>query len=201
MKKIAILVAAAFVFSASVAQAQPIISYNFADASYEWTHTGLSGDGDANGMAVNFSHDLMDSVVFEGGYGYQSYKTTRYSPGRVSSRVSKFTYGVAAYHAICENFHVLGRAGLSNSVYNYGSANPDKDEFGQYVGAGVRYVLDNDIELDGNVTYDHVRVLDTKWVAEGVAIVPVADDVAITGNLGLTGEGGVQIGGGARYMF
>lgn len=200
MKKIVLLSAVLSFFTAASVNAQEI-SYDYFDAAYQWIDNDKSQEGPSNGLTTAVSMKIAENFVLEGGYDYAAYETSRYSAVEVDARRSIFSYGALGYYPLCDYFHLTGRVGGLEAVFNYDEEKGDEDQAGVYVAGGMRYAFENKVEVDANVTYYNISSYVADWVVDAAALYPVAEKIDFKAGLALTSAGGVALESGLRYKF
>ena len=194
MRKTALLLAFSLLLSTAAAYAEGI-SYNYGDVSYKWEYSNEEEIGNSNGVEANLSLSPMEYLALEGKYEFASFKTDGFK-----TRVNAWRYGALGYLPICPNYHALARVGgVSDNVHinEVGSENVN----GVYAGGGLRYMFENDAEVEGNITYSHVKYGTANWEYEGTGLYPLVGGLALKGTAGIDDDSNVSLLAGLRYSF
>jgi len=212
MKKILSLFALAVAFTATPAFAGPfgpLMQYTYLDVGYEWNDA--KGEKDArptNGVDTKLSISPFDNFAFEGGYNYSNgdFSNSIGNNFDVSSiNYNVWSYGVLGYYTICPGMDILARVGGNHFNANAdieGSRETASDDR-VYAGVGTRYLLLEDLEIDGNVLYQNQdkygRV--PQWTYSGTALYALMDHVALKADAGINEDSSVTLGAGIRLAM
>jgi len=113
-----------------------VFNYDYADLIYV--------DDDANGLGLRFSADIRDNYALQIGY-------TRLSAGRFDYDTLS---GGVAYHIEAAKYR-----GKADWVFDAGFQTADAaglDETGLYLGAGMRYAVNDALEVNGAVNLNTI---------------------------------------------
>ena len=181
---------------ASNAEAQPLMNYTYADAAYQWIAQDQEGVGDSNGLDSRLSYSPIEHFALEGGYNYLS---TKFNAADTSIRRHLFSYGGAGWYTFCEGLDLVGRVGGLSARYNYSGDIDSATDNGVYAGGSVRYLVQEDLEADLNVTY---QKLDTaSWLYSATGLYAVHENVALKGDVGIDSDKNVYLTGGFRLAM
>lgn len=155
-----------------------VFNYNYADLTY------IDDDG-ADGLGLRFSADIRDNYAIQVGY-------SRLSAGRFdASSVS----GGIAYHIEAANYR-----GKADWVFDLGFQTVDgvfDDETGLYAGAGMRYAVNEALEVNGSVNLTTVFDTDLSLNLRALYEVATGFSALLETNLG----DGSGIGLGLRFYW
>jgi hypothetical protein len=212
MKKIFSLLALAVAFTATPAFAGPfgpLMQYTYLDVAYEWNDAkGVDYAHPTNGVDTKLSISPFDNFAFEGGYNYSNgdFSNGISSVADVSSiNYNTWTYGVLGYYTICPGMDILARVGG-----NHFDANADVEDSRLsssddrvYAGVGTRYLLLEDLEIDGNVLYQNQDKYGQvpQWTYSGTALFAILENVALKADAGINEDSSVTLGAGVRLAM
>ena len=187
------LTAVSCALSASIAQAQPLMQYDYLDAAYEWTHFDEDGIDDANGLDSKISYSPVDNFALEGGYNYLNAEIANVDVG-----AHTFAYGALGWIDFCEDLDLVGRVGGLH-VDNTSSVANESDD-GVYAGAQVRYLLTETIEGDVDVLYTDIGNAQN-WTYGLTGLFTVAENVALKVGSTINDDSDVTVLGGFRLAM
>jgi hypothetical protein len=188
MKKFFCLAALAVAGFTSVASADPLMTYNYLDAAYQWTYIDEDGVDNANGLDSKLSYTLADNFAFEGGYAYSD-------NGQSLENNDAFRYGGAGWYSYCNGIDFVGRVGGIHTEDNVADlSNPDQN--GVYAGFGVRSLITETFEGNADITYD--RVGTGNWTYGVTGLATVAENVALKVGGSITNDSNVALLAGVR---
>ncbi len=193
-KTLCLFMLSLLVCGVTAAQAQEI-SYNYAEAAYQWVAFDEEGVGNSNGLDTKLSVSPIEYFALETDYNFQSFKIDG-----MRTHLSSWTYGALGYYPFCDNVHAVFRIGGILAHENV-LAWEGFTKNGIYSGAGLRYQFENDAELEGNITYSHLESSDADWEYEGVGLYPIVGKLALKGSAAINDEADVTLTGGLRYSF
>jgi len=154
-----------------------VFNYDYGDLLYV--------DDDANGLGLRFSADIRDNYALQIGY-------TRLSAGRFDYDTLS---GGIAYHIEAANYR-----GKADWVFDVGFRTADAagiDETGLYLGAGMRYAVNDALEVNGALNLD--TIFDTDLTVNLRALYEVA--TGFSGLLETTIGDGSYLGLGLRFYW
>ena len=193
MKKFGLLALAAVLMAAAPCFADPIMKYNYFDLGYRHMFFDEKSADDGNGLEAKVSFSPVEHFFLEGGYQYMDTGIHE-----VDIDANTWTYGVGGYLDLCEETHLIARAGGIHEEIETDVG--DADEDGYYAGLKVRYDYDHQVELDASATYSNVDS-DGAWTYDASVLVPVADSVAVQFNAEIDDETNVGLLGGLRFTM
>ncbi len=188
MKKFFSLAALVVAGFSSVASADPLMTYNYLDAAYQWTYIDTEGVDNANGLDSKISYTLVDNFAFEGGYAYSD-------NGAQLHNNDAFRYGGAGWYTYCNGIDFVGRVGGIHTEDNVNDLT-NSDQNGVYAGLGVRSLITETFEGNADVTYD--RVGTGNWTYGVTGLQTVADNVALKVGASITNDTNVALLAGVR---
>lgn len=204
MKKIVSLFALALAFGATAASADPLMKYNYVDAAYQWRHNDSNEVADSNGLDTKLSVSPIDNFAIEGGYNYAQAKVLDVS----NFNFNQFTYGVLGYYEICPGIQVLGRVGGKHFDTNgtIGDIRSSQSVDRVYAGAGSRYLLTDEIEVDADITYTApndatINGPGANWTYAGTALYSILENVALKAGVSIDNSSNVALTGGVRVAM
>lgn len=196
MKKI-LLAALLFACGASVASADPLMKYTYADIAYQWTHID-SNLNDSNGADAKLSYAVVDHFALEGGYNYAN---SGFDHSNINQ--SFFRYGGAGWYEFCNGVNLVGRVGGTH--VNVDDSRGDSSDNGVYTGLGLRYLLTDTLEGNLDALYDNVNgIYNAKggtWTYSGTLLQTVADNVALKGGVSIDADQNVALIAGVRLAM
>lgn len=212
MKKIFSLFALAVAFTATPAFAGPfgpLMQYTYLDVAYQWNDAkGVDYAHPTNGVDTKLSVSPFDNFALEGGYNYANgdFVNGISQNADVSSiNYNTWTYGVLGYYTICPGMDILARVGGNH--YSNNAEIDGQDPFGAsdrvYAGIGTRYLLLEDLEVDGNVLYQNQDRYGTvpSWNYSGTALFAIMENVALKADAGINEDSSVTLGAGVRLAM
>ena len=178
------------------AKADPILTYNHVDLSYQWTHYSDSAVSDANGLTSGVQFSPVPNFFLEGGYEYQDTKIKHTDTG-ISADI--FNYGMGAYTELEKGTHLVGHiGGLHGDVEADGGGSASDDAF--YGTVEVRYALNEQLELDPFLGYDSLGDNDT-WTYGVNAVYALNNSWALTAGIDGNNDSDLDLRAGARWSF
>lgn len=203
MKKIVSLFALALAFGATTASADPLMTYDYLDAAYQWRHNDGHDLEDSNGLDTKLSVSPFENFAIEGGYNY-----ARADVLKTGFNFNEWTYGVVGFYEICPGIHVLGRVGAKHFNTNGTVAGVDINDGVErpYGGIGSRYLLTDDIEVDADITYTAANETTINgggpnWNYAGTGFLTVAENVALKAGVSVDNNTNVALTGGVRVTM
>ena len=174
------------------------MNYTYADAAYQWTAIDQEGFGDSNGLDTKLSFSPVDHFALEGGYNYLS---TKFNPGDIKTRQHLFSYGGAGWYSFCEGLDLVARVGGLSSRVNFSADGFDEsvNDNGVYAGGSLRYLVQEDLEADLNVTYQ--KLDSASWLYSATGLYAVHENVALKGDVGIDSDKNVYLTGGFRFAM
>jgi hypothetical protein len=203
MKKIVSLFALALAFGATTASADPLMTYDYLDAAYQWRHNDGHDLEDSNGLDTKLSVSPLENFALEGGYNY-----ARADVLKNGFNFNQWTYGVVGFYEICPGIHVLARGGAKHFNTNGSVAGVDISDGVErvYGGLGSRYLLTDDIEVDADITYTAANETTINgggpnWNYAGTGFLTVAENVALKAGVSIDNNTNVALTGGVRVTM
>lgn len=177
-------------------KADPILTYNHVDLSYQWTHYSDSEVSDANGLVTGIQFSPVENFFLEGGYEYQD-TNVKYTDVGIAGDL--FTYGGGAYYELEQNLDIVGHAlGQHAEIEADGGLDASDDGF---LGiAEVRYALTENAEVDPFVSYSSLGGEDT-WTYGANAVYAFSDSCAGTAGVDMNDDSDLALRVGARWSF
>jgi hypothetical protein len=200
MKKFFSLAAVVVAGFSSAASADPLMTYNYVDAAYQWQYIDESGTDNTNGVDAKVSYSLADSFALEGGYAYadsgQNVSAAEEAAGVRSIRNNNtFRYGGLGRYQYCNGIDLVGRVGGIHADDNAADL-LNSDQNGVYAGAGIRSLITETFEGNANITYD--RLGTGNWTYGVTGLYAVAENVALKIGGDLTNDSNVALLAGVR---
>lgn len=204
MKKLLPLILSAFACVPTVATAQPLMTYTYADVAYQWTHIDESGFSDANGVDTNLSFSPIKHFALEGGYNYASAKAHADILGdRYNFNVDQntFNYGGAGWYSLRDDLDIVARVGGIHARANVSGNGVDDtvSDNGVYSGLTLRYLATQDFETDLYALYDHVQ--STTWTYGLTGLYKVHENIALKGEAAINDNTDVALLAGVRIAM
>jgi opacity protein-like surface antigen len=180
----------------STVKADPILTYNHVDLSYQWTSYDDSAIDDAQGLVAGAQWSPIKNFFLEGSYEYQD---TEVEGTDIGVAGDLYTYGAGAYLELNERLDLVGHvAGQHVDIEADGGAEGSDDGF---LGtAEVRYALTDKIELDPFVQYSSLGGEDT-WTYGANAVFALNNSWALTAGIDGNDDADLALRGGARWSF
>lgn len=205
MKKILSFIAASMAFGATAASADPLMQYNYLDVAYQWNDTkGIQNTLPTNGVDTKLSVSPFENFALEGGYNYSNgdfSKSIRDLVDTSSINYNTWSYGILGYFSYCPGLDLLARVGgnhfNSNADIEGDHVTDSADRV--YAGVGSRYLVLDDLEVDGNILYQNVDT--ALWTYSGTALYTVMENVALKADAGIDNESSVTLTAGVRLTM
>lgn len=188
MKKFFSLAAVLVAGFSSAASADPLMTYNYVDAAYQWQYIDKDGIDNTNGLDAKVSYAIVDNFALEGGYAYADNNQT-------IRNNDTFRYGGLGRYQYCNGIDLVGRVGGIHADDNAADLT-NSDMNGVYAGVGVRSLITETFEGNANITYD--RVGTGNWTYGVTGLYTVAENVALKVGGDLTNDTNVALLAGVR---
>ena len=204
MKKI-IIAALGLACSATSVSAEPLMKYNYFDASYQWSYLDSEAFDNSNGLDTKISYGIVDHVALEGGYNYANSSFTDVA-GNINQNT--FKYGAAFYETFCNDYDLIARVGGTNvSIESdiFDQVGIDSSDSGVYAGLGLRTLLTETLEGNLDATYGNMNTIANTngggWTYTATALQTLADDLALKVSAGIDEETNVNLTAGLRLTM
>lgn len=200
MKKFFSLAAVVVAGFSSAASADPLMTYNYVDAAYQWQYIDEKGTDNTNGLDAKVSYSIVDNFALEGGYAYadsgQNVSAAEEAAGvRAIRNNNTFRYGGLGRYQYCNGIDLVGRVGGIHADDNAADL-LNSDQSGVYAGVGVRSLITETFEGNANITYD--RLGTGNWTYGVTGLYTVAENVALKVGGDLTNDTNVALLAGVR---
>jgi hypothetical protein len=204
MKKLLPIILSAFACAPTLAAAQPLMTYTYADVAYQWTHVDESGINDANGLDTQLSISPVKHFALEGGYNYAATKAHADLLGeRFNFNLDQnaFTYGGAGWYSIQNDLDIVARVGgiSARATASGNGVDESTTENGVYTGLTLRYLATQDLETDIYALYDHVQ--STTWTYGLTGLYKVHENIALKGEAAINDDTDIALLAGVRFAM
>ncbi len=204
MKKLLPVILASIGFLPCVGEAQPLMTYTYADVAYQWTHIDQSGVNDANGLDAEISYSPLKHFALEGGYNYLSTKGHVDLLGeRLNINLDQniFSYGGAGWYSLQDDLDIVVRVGglHARATASAGGEDSTTSDNGVYTGLSLRYLATKELETDLNVLYD--RIENGSWTYSLTGLYSIHENVALKGEAGIDNDSDVALLAGIRVAL
>lgn len=173
------------------AESGQLMSYNYADLTYNHTWFDADGVDDSDGGSVAFSHSPFEHFFFNAGYHYAN---TGFSGHNVN--LHEFSYGGGGYYAFNDRMHfVAGFNGLFADLDEGG------DDNGLRYGGTIRALATDDLELNFGANYTDYEDFGEGWGYHFRALVPVGCNFTAIAGASMDDDDNVGFEAGMRMNF
>ncbi len=193
MKRVLSVLALALAGFATQASAQPLMTYNYVDAAYQWTYIDDTDINNANGVDANFSVSPISNFAIEGGYNYLD--TKAYGLGY---NQDTYSYGGAGWYSLCDGLDLVAHVGGLHARGHLDEVGSVSDN-GMYAGGTVRYLATEDLETDLDIAWD--RIDTGNWTYGATALYAVHKYVALKGSAQINKDSDVALLAGIRLAM
>lgn len=193
MKRLLSFFALALATFTSDASAQPLMTYNYIDAAYQWTYIDESNIDNANGLDTNFLVSPISNFAIEGGYNYLN--TKAYGTGY---NQDTYSYGGAGWYSLCDGLDLVAHVGGIHARAHLDEVGSASDN-GMYAGGTVRYLATEDLETDLDITWD--RISTGNWTYGATALYAVHKHIALKGSAQINKDSDVALLAGIRLAL
>jgi hypothetical protein len=199
MKKIT-LAAMSLLFTCSVPAFadDPLLKYNQLDVAYQYTNND-SVDGsvldNGNGLNTGLMVSPVEGFFLELGYDYND-SGIKTGP---DFNVQGFQYGIGGYTSLAEDLDLVGRVG--GIAYKFTGDVPLDTIDTVYVGGELRWAPCRVAEFNAGLTWLRYEGNERNMVYHLGTVVPVAENVGLTGRTEIDEDEAVALIVGGRLTF
>ncbi|NNE90239.1 MAG: hypothetical protein HKN23_01195 [Verrucomicrobiales bacterium] len=154
---------------------EPCFTYDFIDLGYVYRNQGPFWAEDGHGGGIDFSYGIAGPLYLTASYDYLD---TKYEFGwRPGGTTQNVAAGLGIYHEVAECLHFTLEGGALYSDIEIDHVATHED-WGWYVGPGVRAKFIKGVEIFGNVYYGEIRD-DEGWSYNTGLVIDVTHNVAL----------------------